>query len=124
MMNLKKKFKIFTLSFVLALACLMNVNAEEKDVFTVCKTSCDYDSLLAAKGQSVVEGKTVKLMEGMVIDTKTAIAIWPDMTLDLGGHTLTVADGTLLGVYENNIVITNGTLSLKGSSMLVAQSNS
>lgn len=30
MMNLKKKFKIFTLSFVLALACLMNVNAEEK----------------------------------------------------------------------------------------------
>lgn len=112
MMNLKKKFKIFTLSFVLALACLMNVNAEWKDVFTVCKTSCDYDSLLAAKGQSVVEGKTVKLMEEMVIDTKTAIAIWPDMTLDLGRHTLTVADGTLLGVYENNIVITNGTLSL------------
>ena len=124
MMNLKKNLKIFTLSFVLALVCLMNVNAEEKDVFTVCKTGCDYDSLLAAKGQSAVKGKTVKLMEDMVIDTKTAIAIRPDMTLDLGGHTLTVADGTLLGVYENDIVITNGTLSLKGSSMLVAQSNS
>lgn len=108
-----KRFKLFVLFIALTFVGVFSVSAKE---VTVCKSGCDYTDFGSANTK-VETGSVVKLKEDSVFSPGGAVVIRPDMTLDLGGFTLTV-DNTLLGILENNIVITNGTLDLKGSSSI------
>lgn len=102
-----KKINLFTLIVTMMFASMVTVNAKE---YTVCSDGCDYKTILEAKGKEELEGNTLKLKEDTTLDE--TMALWPDMTLDLGGYTLKLADGVALGVLENSITITNGTIDL------------
>ena len=102
-----RKINLFTLIVTMMFATMVTVNAKE---YTVCSDGCDYKTILEAKGKEELEDNILKLKEDTTLDE--TIALWPDMTLDLGGYTLKLADGVVLGVLENSITITNGTIDL------------
>ena len=102
-----RKVNLFTLIVTMMFASMVTVNAKE---YTVCSDGCDYKTILEAKGKEELEGNTLKLKEDTTLD-KT-MALLPDMTLDLGGYTLKIADGVALGILGNSITITNGTIDL------------
>lgn len=116
-----RKVNLFTLIVMMMFASMVTVNAKE---YTVCSDGCDYKTILEAKGKEELEGNTLKLKEDTTLD-KTMV-LWPDMTLDLGGYTLKIADGVALYILENSITITNGTIDVglpanKNESLIVMQ---
>lgn len=110
-----KKLKLFILPFVLMFVGILNINAKE---VTVCKSGCDYTTLQDAVGK-IQSGDTVKLKDDVNLDS--TVVLRSDMILDLGGYTLQT--NTYFVDVESDITITNGTLDLKDSGMLVVQSS-
>lgn len=110
-----KKLKLFILPFVLMFVGILNINAKE---VTVCKSGCDYTTLQDAVGK-IQSGDTVKLKNDVNLDS--TVVLRSDMILDLGGYTLQT--NTYFVDVESDITITNGTLDLKDSGMLVVQSS-
>lgn len=101
-----KNVKKLVFGMLAMLLMVMNVNADAKEEFTTCLTSG--------------EEETCTLTES--IDVNSRITVEKNVTIDLGGKTITLSDGAFVLFKTNNdVVISNGTINqTENTSAIVA----